>query len=64
MPRQNQRCVEGEKMKRKLVRTTINLYSDQLGWLKSHPEFNLSGWVRKEIDKLMEDEKNEVENSP
>ena len=51
-------------MKRKLTHTTINLFEDQLGWLKSHPEFNLSGWIRKKLDSLMEDEKNEVENSP
>ena len=47
--------------KRKLVRTSINIYEDQLEWLKNHPEFNLSGWIRKEIDALMQKEVNKDE---
>ena len=40
-------------MKEKMVRTSVSVYKYQLEWLKSHREVNLSGLVRKELDKLI-----------
>lgn len=35
----------------------INIREDQQTWLEKHPEFNLSGLVRRAIDEEMEKER-------
>jgi len=39
-----------------LIRKAIKINKDQEKWLKSHPDFNFSKWIRKKLDETIEHE--------
>ena len=38
-----------------LVKRSVYITVEQANWLKEHPEFNLSGYLRSRLTKAMED---------
>lgn len=43
-------------MGRNLKMHNVYLEPEQIEWLRRHDDFNLSGWVRKELKKVMQNE--------